>query len=239
MTVDSGALVEPTLFEGGVRAHHDHIRAAVIEVVGHVVMEAAVAAGLGPEIETVHPHLRVAVDAVEGDADAAAEIFGGNREALAIPSDAVLRKVAADGLRTVIAVAASIEGQLDGPVVRQVDDAPGPVVELGRGRTIAVARLGEEERNRRKVEVHVLVGGIAKSKMPPGVHRDSLSDVCGARLRRLRLAQQGEGGESKECKHQFEGRTSVHSGDSGSYCLAIESILADRAPKRVAAAHQS
>ena len=130
MSIDPGSLVEPAFLDGGVGAHHQNVGAAVVEVVACIVVKAGVAAVFRAQVETVQPHLGVAINSVELDADAAAEIGLGNREGLAIPPDAVLRKVAADGLGAVITVPSPIEWQLDSPVMRQVDRAPRPVVEF-------------------------------------------------------------------------------------------------------------
>jgi hypothetical protein len=50
----------------------------------------------------------------------------------------------------------------------------------------------------------VLIVGIAKGEMPPGIHQDSLPDICGAGLGQLDVALQAAEGAHKQCKHQLE-----------------------------------
>ena len=78
MAVDSRAFIEPAFLHGGVDPDSDDIGAAVVEVIGQIVAEAGVTAALAAEVEAVDPDDRVAEDPVKFDADATAEIGGGN-----------------------------------------------------------------------------------------------------------------------------------------------------------------
>ena len=78
VAVDSRAFIEPAFLHGGVDPDSDDIGAAVVEVIGQIVAEAGVTAALAAEVEAVDPDDRVAEDPVKFDADATAEIGGGN-----------------------------------------------------------------------------------------------------------------------------------------------------------------
>ena len=196
VAVDPGALVEPALGLGGVDPHGHDVAPAGLGDVGDVVAEPAVAALVVADEPAVDEDRSVAVHAVELEPEAPTGLGGGSRqrERPAVPGDAVLREGAAEGLEAVPAVAAPIEGQLDGPIVREVDAAPARVAEHDAGRTDARAGLRQ-----------VLAGApvVAEVEFPSEVEEQALAGRGGAgdgRGQRLGARERGgrQGEEDEE-----------------------------------------
>ncbi len=132
VAIDSGAFVPPAFVVGGVGAEGEDIFFAVVEIVGEVVAEGGVAAGVAAEAVAVDPDDGVAEDAVEFDGDAAAEVGFGDFKCSSIPADGGFGVIGADGAEAVLAkffVAFGVEGQFDGPVVGEIDGWPFGVIE--------------------------------------------------------------------------------------------------------------
>ena len=89
VAIYSRPFVKPSLFHSDVNAHGDYVIAAVIEVIGDIVLEAAVAGVFRADIEAVNPEARVAMNAVKFDDYPAAEVRFRDRKLFAIPADAV------------------------------------------------------------------------------------------------------------------------------------------------------
>ena len=179
MAIEARTLVPPALLRGGVHPHGDDIAAAVVQVVGEVHPEARVAAGLAPQVVPVDPDDAVAEDAVELQRDAPTLRRRRDGQLAPVPADAVLGERAADRLRAMGRAAALAERQFHRPVVRQVDAAPRPVVEVRRGGPVAEAGLGEEEGPRAVVEVLGRVPGVAQREAPAVIDAHALPDVVG------------------------------------------------------------
>ena len=130
MPVDARAFVEPAVALGGVHAHQQHVAPAGIGEIGDVEAERIVAADVAADVEAVEDDHGLAVGAVEFDGDALAGVGGGKFEDAAIPADAGGGVGAA---QRIIALALErgivLEGQLDGPIVGQIERLPVAVVE--------------------------------------------------------------------------------------------------------------
>ncbi len=234
MAVDAGALVIPALGARGVDADHERVPAAVVGVGGEIDLEAAEAADVAREAAAVEPDEGVAVDAVELHPQRAAAVGRGQVEAAAIPADRVAGD-AAEGLRAlahlerlpgilradagahvlvaVVAQGLRVEGQLDGPVVRQVELAPGAVVKIrlregyGRGGVDVGGRAAQGDQLGFLVEVgaggalervdlgvgedrRVESRGVAEVETPPEIEQQPLA---AARARGQGGAEQGQG----------------------------------------------
>src|SRR6185436_16480687 len=120
---------------------------------------------------------RVAKDAFEFHADPPAQIGLWNEKLSTVPSDAGFREVAAERLVTVAVAGALVEGQLDRPIVWQVELAPSAVVEIPGGGPVGVARLGQIRKIARGVtEVLGGVVRVAERKAPAGVEREAFAN---------------------------------------------------------------
>jgi hypothetical protein len=88
VAIYSRTFVKPALFHSDIDAHSHYVLAAVIEVIGDIVLEAAVAGVFGTDIETIYPKAGVTVNAVEFDNDSATKVGFGDGKLFAIPADA-------------------------------------------------------------------------------------------------------------------------------------------------------
>ena len=172
--VDARAFVEPAFELRRVDAHRQHVLAAVVGKVGDVVGEAGVAAFVAADDVAVDPDEAVAEHAVELDAEPLARVGAGDVELLAIPADAGGGIVATDGFAACAPSAFCVEGQLDGPVVRQVELSPVKIDEFeGRPRRPAagfgVGVAGAE------AEVLGRIGGVAELEAPALVEQQPLA----------------------------------------------------------------
>ena len=114
---------------------------------------------------------------------------------LAIPADAALGKVFADGLVAVAAAAARVERRLHRPVVGQVQFAPAAVVEFRARRAPGVAGLGEVIEHlarRRGIKILRRVGRVAKGKAPAEIHQQFFTRWIVSGKGGKRAQQQGD-----------------------------------------------
>jgi len=194
VAVDAGAFVEPAFLHGDVDAHGDDVFAAEVGIVGDVVAEAEVAAGLLAEVESVYPHTGGAEDAVEDQAQAPALIARGQRKGFPIPAHARLRETRPEGLVAVAVPGLSGERHLHAPVVREVELAPAAVVEVRGGGTVAEAGFREvREVAGGVVEIFCGVARVAKGEAPVGVEWQAFADGGG-----------GLGGERQQAQEPAE-----------------------------------
>ena len=113
--------------------------------------------------------------AVELDRDAPAEIAGGNFEFAAVPAHAGLRIAAAERLEAVrVLLFVAHKGQLDGPVVRQIQRPPLGVVEFGFGE-VEVAGLGEVALSVAEAQVACWIVAVAELELPAEVEEQLLA----------------------------------------------------------------
>ena len=136
MAVDAAAGVKARIGRRRVvHAHGHHIGGgAEIEVGCQLVFERRVAVGPVAEEVAIDPHVAIAVDAVEGQEDPAAAQRFVELERLAIPADAARQEAGSAGVRSAI-------GPFDGPIVRQIQSAPGAIVGGGLFRARGVAQV--------------------------------------------------------------------------------------------------
>ena len=186
VAVDARAFVKPAFFEGCVGFDGNYVVAAVIDVVGDVVLKIEVAALLVAEVEAVDPYLRIAEHALKQQRNLLAEVALRDVEVLAIPSDGVFGVSVTDSLVAVAVARVGGKWHFHRPIVRQVDVAPIAVVEVGGCCAVAIAGLGEV--------VEVASAGhkillerqcVSEREFPVGVQQCRLS-LC---LRRNRSAQ--------------------------------------------------
>ena len=138
VAIYSCSFVKPALFHGDIDSHGDYILAAVVEVIGNIVLEAAVAGVFSADVETIYKKVGITVNAVEFDDDSAAEVGLRDGKLFAIPADAILGEIPSDGFIAVTMAAFAVERHLYRPVVGQVDDSPCAVVKIARRWTVAV-----------------------------------------------------------------------------------------------------
>jgi hypothetical protein len=136
-------------------------------------------------------------DGAELQLDVPAAVALGQRDVAAVPGNAT-RAVA---LRH---IGLGVEGLFDGPVMRQVEAAPGAVVELDRGRTRGAAGLGGE--------IGLVVvgrhreGDVARVEEPAAVQRQPLAAAVGLHCQRQQSGQQhqqptGRQRQAREANH--------------------------------------
>src|SRR5271165_2864244 len=143
VAVNAGPLVEPAVAEAGVDAEGDAVFAAVVEKVGEVETEGSVAVVVAADEAAVDEDDDAAEGAIELHPGAAAGVGSGDVELAAVPADtglgiAAAERLVAMGLQLIVAD----EGELDGPVVRQVKCTPLGIVESGLGE-FEIAGLGK------------------------------------------------------------------------------------------------
>ncbi len=143
VAVDASALVEPTITKGGIHSYHQYVARAVMHEVADVEAEGSVAVIISPDEAAIDEYEGAPKGTVEFEYDAAAEVGGGNVETAPIPADRGFRILSAERL---VAVAlerfVAHKGQLDSPVVRQVQGAPPGSVERFR-RELEIPCFGE------------------------------------------------------------------------------------------------
>ena len=141
----------------------------VAQVLGDVVGERNVAAELPAQVVIVEQHNRIAVHAVKLKEDTLAVTFGGHVEASPIPPHTGGRKAPAYGFPALRGVlVAGDEGQIQGPVMRQVDLLPGAVIKIPlahRGHIICF-RKSTFTRRFAKAKVEGGIRGMAQVKSP-------------------------------------------------------------------------
>src|SRR5690606_15276798 len=102
-------LVVPAFGHGRVDTNGDHVIAAVVEVLADVIARGQVSARLLADEEPVNEDARGAIDAIELERDAAAEVALGNRERPPVPPDACFREAATNLLVAVARLSAWIK----------------------------------------------------------------------------------------------------------------------------------
>ncbi len=220
VAIDAGAFVEPALAQRGIDAHGDDIgRRVRVQEVGDVDGKRRITAFVATDDIAVDHDDTGAEHAVEFQADATAHIGGIERKGLAVPTDAGFRIVAAQGL---VAMVGGIvpddavvvghqrdvlmhEGQFDRPVVRQVDQSPRRIVELGLSGIAAVRpllRIGTLVLA--EIEILGLVVEMAEGEAPAFVQTQTLPRAriggLGASPRRRThgAADNGQGGSGRQ-----------------------------------------
>ena len=126
MTVDAGAGIPAAVLRRRVVDPHCHqVLCVHFDVGSEIHGEAGVPIGMPPDIAIVYPDFGVLEDALEGEGDALAPPGFRHGEALAIPPESVHEEAALRAAR-----ALRVTGQLDAPIVWQVEPAPRLIVEL-------------------------------------------------------------------------------------------------------------
>ena len=144
MAINARALVEPPLEFGSVHANGHRVLAAEVHDVREVVAEPAVAAFVMADEVAVDKYPAIAKGTVKLQPDAPTRIRLVQRERAPVPTDVVAaRKPKPDGSEPMRAIGLLVEGQFNGPVVRQIERAPAGIVEVAFGRATTFARLGQ------------------------------------------------------------------------------------------------
>jgi len=198
VTVDSGALVEPAVAEAGVHADDEIVLLAGVDEVGDVEAEGGVAVVVAADEVAVEEDERVAEGAVELEGEALAGVGCGQVEAAAIPADRGLGIAAAERL-VAVAVEGFVvdEGQLDGPVVGEVERAPGGVVEFG-GSEGEVAGFGEVALGSAEAQIFRGISPVAEHELPAEVEQQTLAGRDGGRRGRGKQGFQARRGEERQ-----------------------------------------
>ena len=224
VAINTGTLIKPTLFHCGVHPDRDDVSTTVIEIIGQIITEAGIAARLPTEIESVNKDDRIAIDAVKFDADAPAEIRGRNGEGLPIPTQAGFRKFSSDLLAAMARAPLRRKGNLHRPVVRQIELAPGGIIELLGSRTVPIARFCQIRKIAGSViEIAGRISRMTEGEAPAGVQRQFFP-------RRRNVSSTSQNGSNKDngkgdgAKERNHGMVSPHQ---------IKNISAGRAASRV------
>ena len=135
MAIDARTLVIPPFVERGIYAQSNDILTPVNSVIRYIEAEGRIAAEVPPQIEAVKEDDGIAKDPIEVERDAPSFIRCGQGERSFVPTDARCRELPPQSLAAVGSVNESVRSldrdkrQLDCPIVREVDNAPGAVVE--------------------------------------------------------------------------------------------------------------
>ncbi|MEI9974863.1 MAG: hypothetical protein WDO73_24115 [Ignavibacteriota bacterium] len=118
--------------------------------------------------------MEVAIYAVEFQGDAAAQVGCRDVEHAAVPADAGRGKSAPDGVEAVVLEGRIIlEGQLDGPIVRQIELAPPAIVEvLFRHINLGVAGFGEGVAAASPAKILRGIAGVAQMESPAEIEQE-------------------------------------------------------------------
>ena len=203
--IDSGALIEPSVAEARIHAQNNVVLGAIGEEVGQIAVERRIAVVVAADKAAVHEDQHAAEGAIELHGDAAAEVARGNLEFAAVPAHAGFGIPAADGLEAVRVLLLVVhKGQLDGPVVRQIECAPFGVVELGLGKS-EVAGLGKIALAEAEAQVASRIDSIAELEFPAEIEEQLLARGHSAqRLSRTRdglICQQCGGARPCGARH--------------------------------------
>ena len=138
MTIDSGSLIEPAFLECRIHSDADHVLTAIVQVFGNIIILRSISARLVAEIETVHPHPRVAEDAVVLKPDMPSVILCRDLEGLAVPAHACLRIFEAHCLVAMTMACLLGIRKIDHPIVRKIYRSPARCIELRGVRAFVV-----------------------------------------------------------------------------------------------------
>ena len=191
--VDPGAFVEPAISEAGIHADDQKILAAVIQKIGDVKAKGRIAIVVAAHERAVQEDERAAEGAVELDPHAPAFVFFRNVEGAPVPAHAGFGIAAAQRLVAVtLQLRVAHKGQLNRPVVRQVQRTPFGVVKFFPGK-LKLAGLGEIPLALAESQVAQRVAGVSLKKLPAKIEQQMLArSHRGHRLRRrcARIARQ-------------------------------------------------
>ena len=125
VAIDARALVKPTLTEGCIHPSYNAVGLVVDQEIRQVETERNVTILTAPDKAAIHENQHAAESSIELNRNAAATVAGGNFELTAIPAYAGLWVTLTDGLISGEFLFLVMDiGQLDRPVVRQVQSAP-------------------------------------------------------------------------------------------------------------------
>ena len=187
--VDARALVEPSLEPARVHARGNRVFFAKVDEIRDVRPEGIVAALVMADEPAVDVKRRVAKRAVELQPDALAAVRLRQVEGPAIPANARRGKSGADRLEAVTHIRRRVEGQLDRPVVRQVDRAPCGIIEILARRPFIDAGF---------VEIKRVRPVVAEVKFPVCIERKMLVRRHRGGGERQRAGSNGQGETTKE-----------------------------------------
>ena len=178
MPVNARTFVKPALFQRGIGTDTHQVLAAIVQILRDVIHLRGIAAGLMPQVKTVHPNTGIAEYPVKLQPDMLAQIILWHCKSLSIPAHARLGVFIAHRLVAVAVTGFGGERQIDHPVVGQVDRLPRRSVEL------LGIRPGVMDRRRLRQIIKILGSTpeillrrrrIAKGKLPIVVKKDALA----------------------------------------------------------------
>src|SRR6185437_10951549 len=120
VTVESRALVKPSISEGGVHANHKVILLAIVEEIGDIEAEGGITVVVATDKATVYKNERTTESPIELQHDPAALVACGNIEHSPVPANAGFRVAAAKRFVTVrFLLFVPHKGQFHRPIMRQ------------------------------------------------------------------------------------------------------------------------
>ncbi len=174
MPINSCTFVEPAIAKAGVHAHDQEVLAAVVQKVGDVEAEGRITVVIASHEVSVHKHQRAAKGAIELDHGTAVCIFLRNVERAPVPAHAGLRIPPAQRFVAVrLQLVIVHKGQLDSPVVRQVERSPLRIVELCRGK-LEVPGLGEISLAFAESQVAQRIAAVSLKELPAKIKQQML-----------------------------------------------------------------
>ena len=102
----------------------NEVLTAIVQVLGNIIILRSISARLVAEIEAVHPHPRVAEDAVELKPDMPSVILCGDIESLAVPAHTCLRILESYSLVAMAVACLSGIREIHDPIMRKVYGSP-------------------------------------------------------------------------------------------------------------------
>src|SRR5579863_10395967 len=130
MAVNPRAFIKPAVALGGIDSHEQHVALAEISEIRYVEAKGIVAAAVPSDVEAVEHDHGLAVRAIELDGDSLAGVLGTKVEHTPVPADTRGRIFAAQRVEAFVQqIRVVMVGQLNRPIVRQVEAPPVAIVE--------------------------------------------------------------------------------------------------------------
>jgi hypothetical protein len=147
MAINARAFIEPALILTGIGPDDDDVFFIEPDKISDIIGGSAITAEMTAEITVIDPYFTVPEDPIKLDDKTLPGIGSIHGKCLAVPANTVLREEAAHrtvSVRIEVAIGYVNEGERNGPVVRELNGGPAPVIEIHPYTGIGgLARLSE------------------------------------------------------------------------------------------------
>src|SRR5271165_1375427 len=175
MPINSRTFVKPSIAKAGVQARNQIVLATVVQKVRQIKTKRRVAIVIAAHEVTVQEDQRTAESTIELHDHTPPNVFLGNVEHAAIPTDAGLGMTATERFVTMrLQIFIVNKRQLDGPIVRQVQRAPFGVVEL-RQSELKLTGFRKDSMILAKSQIAVRIACMSLKEFPAKIEQQVLS----------------------------------------------------------------